>query len=229
MAALDFYALTEHLEYESYGEWRWVDRLASNSSGWPLNRGAPSPIVLHGFEFAFPPGHVNFCYLDEAVGETIRVAYLSSDNLPGVWEKLDAWLPAGRPAGRSGRSGAVLAIRHHQGHRRADVAATYAARYEPLIEIIQSRGEFREWAERLLSRGWESRLRRRDRPHLRGRLPHVADRGVGRRPHAGGPLRCPLAAAHLRDQRAAAAPVARRAWRWGARGRRPTRQRCARR
>ena len=56
-------------------------------------QGAASPIVLHGFEFAFPPGHVNFCYLDEAVGETIRVAYLSSDDLPGVWEKLDAWLP----------------------------------------------------------------------------------------------------------------------------------------
>ena len=137
---LDFYALTEHMEYMSYGEWRWTDRLASL-----LTRDS-RVLALHGFETAIPPGHTNFFYVDERVGEAVRVAYLSSDRLEDIWPKLDSWVP----------EGSVLAIRHHQGHGQANVAQTFAPRYEPLVEIIQCRGEYRGWADRLLGLGLEA-------------------------------------------------------------------------
>ena len=63
-----------------------------------------------------------------------------------MWPKLDAWVPAG----------SVLAIRHHQGHGQASVAETFAPRYEPLLEVIQSRGEFRAWDDQLLALGLEA-------------------------------------------------------------------------
>jgi Protein of unknown function (DUF3604) len=72
------------------------------------------------------------------------VACLTSATLADVWPKLDAWLPEGK----------VVAIRHHQGHRGNDLAPGYAARYEPLAEVLQSRGEYPDWVGSLRRQGF---------------------------------------------------------------------------
>ncbi len=137
VAELDFYALTEHLEYMSYAEWRHVEDLAA------LLATGDRVLALYGFELAIPPGHTNFFYADQAVGHDLRVACLSSPDLAAVWPKLDAWLPPGQ----------VVAIRHHQGHRGDDLARTYDPTYEPVAEIIQTRGEYPQWVQSLWRQG----------------------------------------------------------------------------
>ena len=138
VAALDFYALTEHLEYLSFLEWRRVEDLAESLA-------AGGVLALPGFELAIPPGHTNFFYADQRVGYDLRVACLTSATLADVWPKLDAWIPAGK----------VVAVRHHQGHRGDDLASGYAARYEPLAEVLQSRGEYPEWVAALRRQGFK--------------------------------------------------------------------------
>ena len=134
---LDFYAITEHLEYMSYVEWRRVEDLAESLA-------AGGVLALCGWELAIPPGHTNFFYADQRIGHDLRVACLTSATLADVWPKLDAWIPEGK----------VVAIRHHQGHRGDDLSRTYAARYEPLAEIIQSRGEYPDWLALLRRQGF---------------------------------------------------------------------------
>lgn len=136
VAALDFYALTEHLEYMSYAEWRHVEDLAALLA-------TGGVLALYGFELAIPPGHTNFFYADQAIGHDLRVACLSSPDLAALWPKLDAWLPPGK----------VVAIRHHQGHRGDDLARTYGPAYEPVAEIIQTRGEYPQWVQSLWRQG----------------------------------------------------------------------------
>ncbi len=136
VAALDFYALTEHLEYMSYAEWRHVEDLAALLATGDV-------LALYGFELAIPPGHTNFFYADQAIGHDLRVACLSSPDLAALWPELDAWLPPGK----------VVAIRHHQGHRGDDLARTYGPAYEPVAEIIQTRGEFPQWVQSLWRQG----------------------------------------------------------------------------
>ena len=136
VAALDFYALTEHLEYMSYAEWRHVEDLAALLA-------TGGVLALYGFELAIPPGHTNFFYADQAIGHDLRVACLSSPDLAALWPKLDAWLPPGK----------VVAIRHHQGHRGDGLARTYGPAYEPVAEIIQTRGEFPQWVQSLWYQG----------------------------------------------------------------------------
>ncbi len=136
VAELDFYALTEHLEYMSYAEWRHVEDLAALLA-------TGGVLALYGFELAIPPGHTNFFYADQAIGHDLRVACLSSPDLAALWPKLDAWLPPGK----------VVAIRHHQGHRGDDLARTYDPAYEPVAEIIQTRGEYPQWVQSLWRQG----------------------------------------------------------------------------
>jgi hypothetical protein len=135
---LDFYGITEHLEYMSYAEWRRIDDLAQRLGGSGL-------LALCGFELAIPPGHTNFFYADDAVGDDLRTACLSTmgGDLATLWPKLEAVVPPEK----------VVAIRHHQGHR-GDVAATYAPRYEPVVEIIQTRGEYPDWVQSLWRQGF---------------------------------------------------------------------------
>ena len=137
VAELDFYALTEHLEYMSYAEWRHIEDLAA------LLATGGRVLALYGFELAIPPGHTNFFYADQSIGHDLRVACLSSPDLAAVWPKLDAWLPPGK----------VVAIRHHQGHRGDDLARTYGPAYEPVAEIIQTRGEYPQWVQSLWRQG----------------------------------------------------------------------------
>lgn len=136
VAALDFYALTEHLEYMSYAEWRHTEDLAALLA-------TGGVLALYGFELGIPPGHTNFFYADQTIGHDLRVACLSSPDLAAVWPKLDAWLPPGK----------VVAIRHHQGHRGDDLACTYGPAYEPVAEIIQTRGEYPQWVQSLWRQG----------------------------------------------------------------------------
>ena len=100
------------------------------------------------WSWPIPPGHVNFFYADQAVGQDLRMACLSSmdQDIRAVWGKLDAWIPAGK----------VVAIRHyHTGtHQGDDLAATYAPQYEPVVEIIQTRGEFPQWVQSLWRKGF---------------------------------------------------------------------------
>ena len=138
---LDFYAITEHLEYMSYVEWRRVDDLAE------VLASSDRVLALGGFELAIPPGHTNFFYADQTVGQDLRVACLSSmdQDLKAVWPKLDDWIPAGK----------VVAIRHyHTGtHQSGDVVDTYDPAYESVVEIIQTRGEFPQWVQSLWRKG----------------------------------------------------------------------------
>jgi hypothetical protein len=136
VGGLDFYCLTEHIDRLSYAEWRRIEDLSASLRGGPV-------IPLLGFELAIPPGHTNFFYMGQSVGHDLRVAALAARELADVWPRLDDWVPA--------RS--VLAIRHAQGHR-GELFASYAPRYEPLIELIQLRGEFRHWAHALLAAGF---------------------------------------------------------------------------
>jgi hypothetical protein len=137
VAPLDFYALTEHLEYMSALEWRRVQDLAQRiASGGHV-------LALCGFELVLPPGHTNFFYADDAVGHDLRVACLTSATLEEVWPKLDAWIP----------EGTVVAIRHSQGHRGDEVPRSYAPRWEPVAEIVQTRGDYTAWVHGLWKHG----------------------------------------------------------------------------
>lgn len=138
VAGLDFYAITEHLEYMSFVEWQRVDDLAQSLAA------SGDLLALCGFELAIPPGHTNFFYADQSIGYDLRVACLTSADLSAVWPKLDDWLPPEK----------IVAIRHHQGHRGNDMARTYAPQYEPVVEIIQSRGEFPRWVQSLWRQGF---------------------------------------------------------------------------
>ena len=116
MEELDFYAITEHLEFMSYVEWRRVEDLgeALSDNGRVL--------TLGGFELIVPVGHTNFFYADQAVGHDLRIACLSSvgQDLSDIWPKLDEWVPEGK----------VVAIRHYHGgtHQGDDLVDTHAAR-----------------------------------------------------------------------------------------------------
>ena len=139
---LDFYAITEHLEFMSYVEWRRVEDLgeALSDNGRVL--------TLGGFELIVPVGHTNFFYADQAVGHDLRIACLSSvgQDLSDIWPKLDEWVPEGK----------VVAIRHYHGgtHQGDDLVDTHAARYEPVVEIIQTRGESPAWVQSLWRKGF---------------------------------------------------------------------------
>ena len=144
VASLDFYALTEHLEYMSYVEWRRIDDVAQRLAGSGL-------LALCGFEFSNEPGHTNFFYADEAIATDLRVACLAAaqGGIHEIWPRLDAW----------GLADKVVAIRHHQGHRGdlrdgTLLEATYGSRYEPVVEAIQTRGEYKEWVQSLWRRGF---------------------------------------------------------------------------
>lgn len=137
VAGLDFYAVTEHLDFLSYSEWAHTNESAT------LMAQTAGVVPLYGFELTRQPGHTNFFYVDPSVGHDLRIACLSSFHLSQVWEKLDRWTPPG----------SVLAIRHHQGHIRPEAIDSFAPRYERLLEVVQSRGEFRGFADRFLQRG----------------------------------------------------------------------------
>ncbi len=134
---LDFYAITEHLEFMSYVEWRRVEDLGEALSG------NGRVITLGGFELILPEGHTNFFYADQSISHDLRVACLSSmgKDLSEIWPKLDEWVPEGK----------VLAIRHFHGGAHED---HYAARYEPVVEIIQTRGESPAWVQSLWRKGF---------------------------------------------------------------------------
>ncbi|MBI3971612.1 MAG: hypothetical protein HY332_10025 [Chloroflexi bacterium] len=138
VAGLDFYGITEHLEYMSYLEWRRIEDLAERVAA------GGRVLALAGWELAIPPGHTNFFYADQRIGQDLRIACLSSPDLAAVWPKLDAWIPAGK----------AVAIRHMQGHRGDDLAATYSPRWEPVVEIIQTRGEYPDWVQSLWRQGF---------------------------------------------------------------------------
>ena len=139
---LDFYAITEHLEYMSYVEWRRVEDLTEALAS------SEGVLALAGFELAIPPGHTNFFYADQSVGQDLRVACLSSmdQDLKAVWPKLDQWIPDEK----------VVAIRHyHTGtHQGPGIEDTYSPRYESVVEVIQTRGEFPAWVQSLWRKGF---------------------------------------------------------------------------
>ena len=139
---LDFYAITEHLENQSYVEWRRVedleDALADNGR----------VITLGGFELGLQPGHTNFFYVDQSISQDLRVACLSTmgGSLADLWPKLDAWIPERK----------VVAIRHyHTGtHGGDDVFQTHSPKYERVVEIIQTRMEAPAWVQSLWRKGF---------------------------------------------------------------------------
>lgn len=133
---LDFYAITEHLEYMSYGEWKRCKDSASLFS-------RDEFLGLYAFELAKPPGHINFFYREQSLGEELRICALESKDLEELWLKLDGNFPRGE----------IIAARHHQGHNQLDVVKSFAPEFEPVMEIIQTRGEFREFVEKFLSAG----------------------------------------------------------------------------
>lgn len=134
---MDWWALTEHLEYLSYNEWRRVEETVAAFT----SDGRFEP--LFGFEWGNNPGHTNIFYRDQQLGEELRALTLMSPSLEDLMERWDARMPAGE----------VLAARHFQGHRQPDVFEGYRARWEPSMEIIQTRGDQREWVETFLREG----------------------------------------------------------------------------
>ncbi len=134
---MDWWALTEHLEYMSYNEWRRVEETVAAFT----NTGRFEP--LFGFEWGNNPGHTNIFYRNQQLGEELRALALTSPSLEALMERWDARIP----------SGEVLAARHYQGHRQPDVAEGYRAAWEPCMEIMQSRGEQRAWVETFLREG----------------------------------------------------------------------------
>ena len=140
VAQLDFYALTDHLDFLSQEEWQHTRAATALMAG---NAGI---FPLYGFEWTINSagGHANFFYLDPDIASDLRVACLTSPLISDVWDKLDAWLPAG----------SVLAIRHHlEQHRGPAAIESFAPRYEPVIEVIQSRGVAIGLAERFWRAG----------------------------------------------------------------------------
>ena len=134
---MDWWALTEHLEYMSYNEWRRVEETVAAFT----SDGRFEP--MFGFEWGNNPGHTNIFYRDQQLGEELRALTLMSPSLEDLMERWDARMPAGE----------VLAARHFQGHRQPDVYEGYRATWEPCMEIIQSRGDQREWIETFLREG----------------------------------------------------------------------------
>ena len=134
---MDWWALTEHLEYLSYNEWRRVEETVAAFTA----DGRFEP--LFGFEWGNNPGHTNIFYRDQQLGEELRALTLMSPSLEDLMERWDARMPAGE----------VLAARHYQGHRQPDVFEGYRAAWEPSMEIIQTRGDQREWMETFLREG----------------------------------------------------------------------------
>ena len=134
---MDWWALTEHLEYLSYNEWRRVEETVAAFT----SDGRFEP--LFGFEWGNNPGHTNIFYRDQQLGEELRALTLMSPSLEDLMERWDARMPAGE----------VLAARHFQGHRQPDVFEGYRAKWEPSMEIIQTRGDQREWIETFLREG----------------------------------------------------------------------------
>ena len=102
---MDFWALTEHLEYMSYNEWRRVEETVAAFT----NDGRFEP--LFGFEWGLNPGHTNIFYRDQQLGEELRALALTSPSLEDLMERWDTRMPAG----------AVMAARHFHGHRQPDV------------------------------------------------------------------------------------------------------------
>jgi hypothetical protein len=146
---LDFYALTEHIEYLSDLEWHRVTELAQQLA-------AGGVLALCGFEFSNFPGHTNFFFIDEEVAPDLRAACLTVSNgsLADLWPQLD----------RLGLQGRILAVRHNQSsgggglgrgwHDAENLEATHNPRYERIVEGIQSRGEYKEWLRSLWRRGF---------------------------------------------------------------------------
>ena len=140
VAQLDFYAVTDHLDFLSQEEWQHTRAATALMAG---NAGI---FPLYGFEWTIQSagGHANFFYLDPEIANDLRVACLTSPQINDIWDKLDAWLPAG----------SVLAIRHHlEQHRGPAAIESFAPRYEPVIEVIQSRGVAIGLAERFWRAG----------------------------------------------------------------------------
>ncbi|MDE2899084.1 MAG: hypothetical protein OXO54_12260 [Chloroflexota bacterium] len=134
---MDFWALTEHLEYMSYNEWRRVEETV----GAFTNDGRFEP--LFGFEWGLNPGHTNIFYRDQQLGEELRALALTSPSLEDLMERWDTRMPAG----------AVMAARHFHGHRQPDVFEGFRPAWEPAMEIMQARGDQREWIETFLREG----------------------------------------------------------------------------
>ncbi len=134
---MDWWALTEHLEYLSYNEWRRVEETVAAFT----SDGRFEP--LFGFEWGNNPGHTNIFYRDQQLGEELRALTLMSPSLEDLMQRWDARMPAG----------GVLAARHFQGHRQPDVFEGYRAAWEPSMEILQTRGDQREWVETFLREG----------------------------------------------------------------------------
>ena len=134
---MDFWALTEHLEYLSYNEWRRVEETVAAFS----NDGRFEP--LFGFEWGLNPGHTNIFYRDQELGEELRALALTSPSLEDLMERWDTRIPAG----------AVMAARHYHGHRQPDVFEGFRPTWEPAMEIMQARGDQREWIETFLREG----------------------------------------------------------------------------
>ena len=134
---MDWWALTEHLEYMSYNEWRRVEETVAAFT----SDGRFEP--LFGFEWGNNPGHTNIFYRDQQLGEELRALTLMSPSLEDLMERWDSRMPAGE----------VLAARHYQGHRQPDIYESYRASWEPCMEIIQARGDQREWIETFLREG----------------------------------------------------------------------------
>ncbi len=134
---MDFWALTEHLEYMSYNEWRRVEETVAAFT----NDGRFEP--LFGFEWGLNPGHTNIFYRDQELGEELRALALTSPSLEDLMERWDSRMPAG----------AVMAARHYHGHRQPDVFEGFRPTWEPAMEIMQARGDQREWIETFLREG----------------------------------------------------------------------------
>jgi hypothetical protein len=134
---MDWWALTEHLEYLSHTEWRRVEETVAAFT----DDGRFEP--MFGFEWGNIPGHTNIFYRDQQLGEELRALALMAPNLEDLMERWDARISDGE----------VLAARHFQGHRQPDVYEGYRAKWEPCMEIMQSRGDQREWIETFLREG----------------------------------------------------------------------------
>jgi hypothetical protein len=132
--------VTEHVEFMSYVEWRRVEDLAA-----ALAAGG-QVLALGGFECVRPPGHANFIYADHALGADLRSACLAAPHLGEAWASLDRWLAPEAVA-------QMAAIRHHQGHEGKGLAH-FSERYEPAVEIIQTRWEHAHWARGLWREGF---------------------------------------------------------------------------
>ena len=134
---MDFWALTEHLEYMSYNEWRRVEETVAAFT----NDGRFEP--LFGFEWGDNPDHTNIFYRNQELGEELRALALMSPSLEDLMERWDTRIPAGE----------VLAARHYHGHRQSDVFEGFRPTWEPCMEIMQCRGDQREWIETFLREG----------------------------------------------------------------------------